>query len=73
MLGHRIVAARTLRGDLRRPFPPDLAARVKGRRIERLERRAKYLIVGLDGGLDLLIHLGMSGRILIGAAEGNTG
>ena len=33
--GRRIVAARTLRGDLRRPFPPDLAKRIEGRRIER--------------------------------------
>lgn len=73
VLGRRIVAARTHRGDLRRPFPPDLAARIEGRRIERLERRAKYLIVGLDGGLDLLIHLGMSGRLLIGKADEEAG
>jgi formamidopyrimidine-DNA glycosylase len=69
VLGRSIVAARTTRGDLRRPFPPELAARVTGRRIERLERRAKYLIVVLDGDLALLIHLGMSGRILIGTAK----
>jgi formamidopyrimidine-DNA glycosylase len=69
VLGRRIVAARTTRGDLRRPFPPELAARVTGRRIERLERRAKYLIVVLDGDLALLIHLGMSGRILIGTVR----
>ena len=68
VLGRRIATARTLRADLRRPFPLDLAARVSGRRIERLDRRAKYLIVVLDGGLALLIHLGMSGRILIGSA-----
>ena len=64
--GRRIVAARTLRADLRRPFPPDLAKRVTGRRIAALDRRAKYLIVDLDGEMALLIHLGMSGRILIG-------
>ena len=68
VLGRRIVAARTLRADLRRPFPPDLAKRIEGRRIEALERRAKYLLVRLDHELLLLIHLGMSGRILIGHA-----
>jgi formamidopyrimidine-DNA glycosylase len=67
VLGRRIVAARTLRRDLRRPFPPDLAKRIQGRRIELLDRRAKYLIVRLDHELALLIHLGMSGRILIGS------
>jgi formamidopyrimidine-DNA glycosylase len=66
--GRRIVAARTLRGDLRRPFPPELCARITSRTIDALERRAKYLILALDGGLKLIIHLGMSGRILIGAA-----
>jgi len=71
--GKRIAAARTLRGDLRRPFPPALAERLAGRRVESLERRAKYLILRLDGGLALLVHLGMSGRILLGEAGGNPG
>src|SRR5579862_3412814 len=66
--GRRIVAARTLRGDLRRPFPPELGARITGRRIEQLDRRAKYLLIRLDHELVLLVHLGMSGRILIGKA-----
>jgi formamidopyrimidine-DNA glycosylase len=73
MPGRRIVAARTHRADLRRPFPPELAVRITGRRIEKLDRRAKYLIVVLEDGLDLMIHLGMSGRILVGKAEGEPG
>jgi formamidopyrimidine-DNA glycosylase len=73
MVGRRITAARAHRADLRRPFPPELGERIKGRRIEALDRRAKYLVVVLDGGLDLMIHLGMSGRILIGKAEGKPG
>jgi formamidopyrimidine-DNA glycosylase len=73
MPGRRITAARTHRADLRRPFPPELAARITGRKIERLDRRAKYLIIVLDGGLDVLVHLGMSGRILVGEAKGEPG
>ncbi len=73
MPGRRIKAARTHRGDLRRPFPPELAQRITGRKIEKLDRRAKYLVIVLDGGLDLLIHLGMSGRILVGEAKGEPG
>ncbi|MCS6860504.1 MAG: bifunctional DNA-formamidopyrimidine glycosylase/DNA-(apurinic or apyrimidinic site) lyase [Abditibacteriales bacterium] len=38
--------------------------RVVGRRIERLERRGKYLIFCLDSGY-LIFHLGMSGQLLI--------
>ena len=73
MVGRHIAAARAHRADLRRPFPPELAERIKGRRIAALDRRAKYLIVVLDGGLDMLIHLGMSGRIMLGKAEGAPG
>jgi len=69
VLGRRILAARTHRRDLRRPFPAKLATRITGRRIAALERRAKYLIVRLEGGIALLVHLGMSGRILIGPAD----
>jgi formamidopyrimidine-DNA glycosylase len=48
---------------LRWPVDPALPQRAEGRRIEQLARRGKYLILGLDSGDRLLIHLGMSGRI----------
>lgn len=53
------------RPDLRFPFPHDFAARVTGRRIQSVLRRAKYLLVGLEGGETLIIHLGMSGRLSV--------
>lgn len=53
------------RPDLRVPFPPRFAERLTGRRIETVGRRAKYLVVALDGDLVMLGHLGMSGRMVI--------
>jgi formamidopyrimidine-DNA glycosylase len=50
---------------LRWPVPADLATRLAGRRVERADRRAKYLVLHLDNGDRLLIHLGMSGRIWV--------
>ncbi len=37
---------------------------VKGRRLDNLRRRGKYLLFDLEGGVTLLIHLGMTGRLL---------
>jgi formamidopyrimidine-DNA glycosylase len=68
MEGHRFTKVVTRRGDLRRPFPKDFAARLTGRRILRLARRAKYILAELDNGEDLVIHLGMSGRMSVSAA-----
>jgi len=65
LTGHRIVRAEVNRPDLRRPFPPHLAERLAGRRVQALRRRSKYLLGDLDGGETLLVHLGMSGRILV--------
>ena len=45
---------------LRWPVPPELARRLTGRRIERIERRGKYLLWRFEHGT-LLSHLGMSG------------
>ncbi|MDD3581189.1 MAG: bifunctional DNA-formamidopyrimidine glycosylase/DNA-(apurinic or apyrimidinic site) lyase [Desulfobacca sp.] len=36
-----------------------------GHRIEKLSRRGKYLLLHLDQGATLLVHLGMSGRLLL--------
>jgi formamidopyrimidine-DNA glycosylase len=59
------------RPDLRSPFPPHFAKRLKGRRIVALGRRAKYLIADLDGGDVLVMHLGMSGSFRIEADGGH--
>ena len=67
--GRTIIKARVRRGDLRLPFPPRFAERLTGRRVLTLSRRAKYLLVLLDGGETLVIHLGMSGRMSV-YAEG---
>lgn len=53
------------RPDLRIPFPPGFADRLAGRRVVSVGRRAKYILVRLEGGEVLVIHLGMSGRITI--------
>jgi len=63
--GRRIERARVNRPDLRWPFPPRMAERLTGQRVSHLGRRSKYLLADLEGGETLLIHLGMSGRILI--------
>tara|TARA_Y100001960_G_scaffold330653_1_gene425268 strand:+ start:296 stop:1123 length:828 start_codon:yes stop_codon:yes gene_type:complete len=65
LLGRRIVHAEVRRPDLRIPFPENFAERLIGRRIDSIERRAKYILGGLDNGIVLICHLGMSGRLLI--------
>ena len=69
--GARIVGVDQRRPDLRFPFPADFAARLTGRRIEALSRRAKYLVAHLDDGLGLISHLGMSGSWRIEAGGGD--
>ena len=54
------------RADLRRPFPPRMAERLGGRRFQRIERRAKYILMHFDDGQVLICHLGMTGRMLVG-------
>ncbi len=57
------------RPDLRFPLPDDFPARLKGRKVERLERRGKYLLAHLSGGQVLLMHLGMTGCFMVHAAS----
>jgi formamidopyrimidine-DNA glycosylase len=68
MSGRRILRAELRRPDLRRPFPPALAARLDGARIGALGRRGKYILIELDSDGVLLLHLGMSGRVTAGVA-----
>jgi formamidopyrimidine-DNA glycosylase len=65
MEGQVIARAQVNRPDLRWPFPPLMGDRLTGRRVMALRRRSKYILADLDSGESLLIHLGMSGRMLV--------
>jgi len=65
MEGAVIAQADVNRPDLRWPFPPGMADRLSGARVVRLGRRSKYLLVDLDTGETLIVHLGMSGRMQV--------
>jgi formamidopyrimidine-DNA glycosylase len=65
IVGQRIASAVVRERRLRRPVQPDFEHRIRGRRIESVDRRGKYLLFRLDGGPCLLAHLGMSGRLLV--------
>jgi formamidopyrimidine-DNA glycosylase len=63
--GRRIVRATVHRPDMRWPFPADLVKRLTGVRVENFRRRAKYILMRLGSGESLLIHLGMSGHLVL--------
>ena len=63
--GYVVAALSVRRRDLRVAFPERFAERLKGRRMVSLRRRAKYLLLDLEGGETLIMHLGMSGRFTI--------
>ena len=63
--GHTLARVEQRRADLRFPMPPNFAARLEGRRVQRIARRAKYMLFHLDDGQALICHLGMSGRMVV--------
>lgn len=65
MEGTVIERADVNRPDLRWPFPDAMAARLAGARVTALRRRSKYILIDLDSGETLLVHLGMSGRMTV--------
>ncbi len=71
LVGRRVAAAefRNLR-ILRGGDPERMAARLQGRRIAAIKRYGKFIVVTLGGGGYLLIHLGMTGRLLLGGEVG---
>ena len=68
--GARLVHVEVRRPDLRWPFPRDMAERLTGATIRALGRRSKYLLLQLDTGETLIVHLGMSGRMVVDEAAG---
>ncbi len=69
MDGEIIKSVDVNRPDLRWPFPDKMKQRLDGQRIRGLRRRSKYILVDLDSGETLIIHLGMSGRMQVSGIE----
>jgi formamidopyrimidine-DNA glycosylase len=70
LVGNAFARVEQRRADLRFPLPKNFGVRLSGRRIESLDRRAKYLLARLDDGEVLVMHLGMTGRFRIDHANG---
>jgi formamidopyrimidine-DNA glycosylase len=67
LVGRRIEAVEVLDERLTRPEDPRTVERAcAGRRIEAVERRGKYLMLRLEGGRWLVMHLRMTGNIVLG-------
>jgi formamidopyrimidine-DNA glycosylase len=64
LAGRRVAGLVQRRGDIRFPLPERLGQRLEGRTVLRFARRAKYIACFLDDGAVLLLHLGMSGRLV---------
>lgn len=47
------------------PGAPTFVKKVMGKKIVSMERRAKLIIIHLSGGLNILVHLKMTGRLLL--------
>ncbi len=65
LVGHVITRVDQRCEALRIPLPARFAARVGGRRVAAVRRRGKYILVDLDGGDTMIVHLGMSGRMIV--------
>jgi formamidopyrimidine-DNA glycosylase len=70
LVGNSFAAVEQRRPDLRFPLPLNFAGRLSGKRVEALDRRAKYLLARLDDGEVLVMHLGMTGRFSVDHANG---
>jgi len=64
LTGRRIEAVTLRTAKLRWPLEPELGAAVCGQRVVAVKRRAKYLLLELEGDT-LLLHLGMSGSLRV--------
>ncbi|WP_373087916.1 bifunctional DNA-formamidopyrimidine glycosylase/DNA-(apurinic or apyrimidinic site) lyase [Sneathiella sp.] len=65
LVGDRFSRVTLRRENLRFPFAEGFAETLTGRAVERIQRRAKYILMTLEGGVVMIGHLGMSGSFRI--------
>lgn len=63
VVGYSINSLHFSSKKLRLPFQLDMVEEVIGGQIINVYRKAKYILINLDNGISLVIHLGMSGKL----------
>lgn len=69
LIGKKLFKVDLKRKDLRFPLPKNFEERLQGTTILQITRRAKYLLFHLDSGQILVVHLGMTGRLLMDSVK----
>ena len=65
LVGRTLVGLTRSRKALRQSWSKAWEAKLVGRRVEAVCRRGKWLLLELDGGAFLMVHLGMTGRFTV--------
>ena len=69
LIGRRLVSVRLSEKALRRPWSPEWNPVLCGRDVEEIERRGKWIILRLQGERFLVLHLGMTGQLVVHPAN----
>lgn len=65
IINHKIINVKVNQPKLRIMVPQELKHLAEGAMIKSVDRKAKYLLIGLDNHKTIIIHLGMSGRLTL--------
>lgn len=65
IIGQTVAQVILNRAGLRVPFPANMDERLTGASVIKCRRRAKYILADFSNGTTMIMHLGMSGRILL--------
>lgn len=66
VVGRQFISVILLReGVVREPSPTEFCRKLAGRRVENINRRGKYLLFQLDNGMSIILHLKMTGVLLL--------
>src|SRR5262245_37574278 len=65
LVGRSFLGVRRSRKALRQSWSKGWDPKIIGQRVSAVDRRGKWLLVGLDSGAFLMAHLGMTGRFVV--------
>ena len=71
IIGKKIISFSSYIEKLRYPISKFISKRIIQSKVCEIQRRAKYIIMHLSNGESVIIHLGMSGRIVISESSKN--